>query len=79
MLSIISSHALKGAETEGWIWGVLIQYVKGVPSIFYSGTHRLHEELGRHDNRGGSQECPNCEACKELVEHVMFECAACNS
>ena len=22
---------------------------------------------------GGSQECPNCGACKESVEHVLFE------
>ena len=26
--------------------------------------------------RGGeSQECPNCEACKQFGEHVLFECA----
>ena len=31
-------------------------------------------ELGRHASKGGSQECPNCEALKESVEHVLFEC-----
>ena len=28
---------------------------------------------------GGSQECPNCGACKELVDHVVFECASYDS
>ena len=28
---------------------------------------------------GGSQECPNCGACKESVEHVVFECASYDS
>ena len=27
----------------------------------------------------GSQECPNCGACMESVEHVLFECASYNS
>ena len=36
----------------------------------------MFEELGRHDKVGGSQERPNCGACKELVEHVFFECAS---
>ena len=36
----------------------------------------MFEELGRHDKGGGSQECPNCEVCKESVEHVPFECAS---
>ena len=27
----------------------------------------------------GSQECPNCGACKESVEHVLFECASYDS
>ena len=40
---------------------------------FKLGTHGVFEELGRHANRRGSQECPNCEACKESVEHVLFE------
>ena len=55
-----------------------LEYVKGAPSRlffkFRSGTHGLFEELGRHASRGGSQECPNCGACKESVEHVLFEC-----
>ena len=36
----------------------------------------LFEELGRDAKEGGSLECPNCGACKELVEHVLFECAS---
>ena len=28
---------------------------------------------------GGSQECPNCGACMESVEHVLFECASYDS
>ena len=42
---------------------------------FRSGTHGLLEELGRHDKMCGSQKCPNCGACKESLEHVLFECA----
>ena len=59
------------------------KYVKGPPSRlflkFRSGTHGLFEELGRHANRGGSQDYPNCGTCKESVEHVLFECGSCNS
>ena len=40
---------------------------------FCWGTHGLFEELGRHTNRGGSKECPDCGACKKSVEHVPFE------
>ena len=43
------------------------------------GTHGLFEELGRDDKGGGSQECPNGGACKESVEHVLFECASYDS
>ena len=32
--------------------------------------------MDRHAKRGGSQECPNGGACKESVEHVLFECAS---
>ena len=46
---------------------------------FRSGTHGLFEELGRHDGRGGSQECPICGDCKESVEHVLFECPSYDS
>ena len=53
-----------------------LKYVKGPPSRLYfkfrSGTHGLFEELGRHAKRGGCQECPNCVACEESVEHVHF-------
>ena len=53
-----------------------LEYVKGAPSRlcfkFHSGTHGLFEDLGRHDKGGGSQECPNCGACKELIEHVVL-------
>ena len=54
-----------------------LEYVKGAPSRsffrFHSGTHGLFEELCRHVKAGGSQECPNCRACKESVEHVLFD------
>ena len=57
-----------------------LKYVKGPSSrllfSFHSGTHGLFEKLRRHANRGGSQECPNCGACKESVEHVHFKCAS---
>ena len=60
-----------------------LKYVQGPPSRlffkFRSGTHGLFEELGRHAKRDGSQECPNCGACKESVEHVLFECASYDS
>ena len=60
-----------------------VEYVKGTPSRlflkFRSSTHGLFEELGRHNKRGGSQECPNCRACKESVELVLFECASYDS
>ena len=46
---------------------------------FLSGTLGLFEELGRHAKWGGSQECPTCGACKEFVEHVLFECASYDS
>ena len=29
--------------------------------------------------RGGLQECPKCGPCKELVEHVLFQCASYDS
>ena len=35
--------------------------------------------MGRHSNKGGLQECPNCGACKESVEHVLFECSSYDS
>ena len=60
-----------------------LEYVKEAPSRlffkFRSGTHGLFEELGRHAGRDGSQECPNCGASKESVEHVLFECPSYNS
>ena len=60
-----------------------LKRVKGPPSRlpfkFRSGTHGLFEELGRHAKGGGSQECPNFGACKEFVEHVLFECASYHS
>ena len=60
-----------------------LKYVKGPPSRLFLklclGTHGLFEELGRHAKRGGSQECPNCGACKESVQHVFFECASYDS
>ena len=60
-----------------------LKYVKGADARlffkFRSGTHGLFEELGRHVGRGGSQECPNCGALKESVEHVLFECVSYDS
>ena len=43
------------------------------------GAHGLLEELGGHSKGGESQECPNCGACKELIEHVLFECSSYDS
>ena len=43
---------------------------------FHSGIHGLLEELGWHVDKDGSQECPNCGASKESMEHVLFECAS---
>ena len=60
-----------------------LKYVKGAPSRsflkFRLGTHGLFEVLGRHAGGDGSQECRNCGACKESVEHVLFECTSYNS
>ena len=33
----------------------------------------LRSRVGMHANRGGSQETPNCGACKKFVEHVPFD------
>ena len=53
-----------------------LEYVKEAPSRlflkFCSCTHGLFEELGRHDKGSGSQEWPNCGACKESVDHVLL-------
>ena len=46
---------------------------------FRSGTNGLFEELGRLAKGVGSQECPNCGACRKSVEHVLFECASYDS
>ena len=58
---------------------VYLECVKGASSKlflkFRSGTDGLFEEFGRHDKVGVSQECPNCGACKESIEYVLFECA----
>ena len=66
----------------GW-FEEYFEYTNGAPSRlifkFFSGTHGLSEELGRHTKRGVSQECPNCGACKESVEGVPFECASFDS
>ena len=40
--------------------------------LFRSGTHGLFEELGRHSKKGGSQELPDCVACKESVLKPFF-------
>ena len=59
-----------------------LKYVKGPSSRllfkFRSGIHGLFEELSRHAKGGGSRECPTW-ACKESVEHVLFECSSYDS
>ena len=40
---------------------------------FRLGTHGLFEELDWHAGGDGSQKCRNCGACRELVEHVLFQ------
>ena len=47
--------------------------------LFGSSTHGLFEEFSTHDNSGGSQDCDDCGACKQLVEHVLVECASYDS
>ena len=58
-------------------------HVKGPSSRllckFSSNTHGLFEELGKRAKKVGSQECPNCRAGKESVEHVLFDCTSYNS
>ena len=60
-----------------------LEHINGPPSRLFlklcSCTRGLFEELDRHMKRGVSQECPNCVACKESVEHVLFECVSYNS
>ena len=60
-----------------------LEYVKGTLLDCFNilfGYPWAVEELHRHaNNRGGPQECPNCGACKELVEHVLVEYASYNS
>ena len=60
-----------------------LEYVTGAPSgmflNFRLGTHGLFEELGRHAKGDRSQECPDCGAYKESVEHVLFQCASSDS
>ena len=47
--------------------------------LFHWGTHGLFEELGRHANKDGLQECPNRGACKESAGHVLFESSSYDS
>ena len=39
----------------------------------------LRSWVGMLIGTGGFQEFPNCMASKESVEHLLFECASCNS
>ena len=68
---------------HGFWFEEYLNHVKGPSSRllfkFHSGTHRLFEELGRHTNTGGSQECPNCGASKQSVQHDFLECASYDS
>ena len=47
--------------------------------MFCSSTLVLFEELGRHANRDGSLEYPNCGVYKKSVEHDPFDCATLDS
>ena len=44
--------------------------------FFWSGTHGLNEELGRHRGREGNKECVLCGNECESVSHVLWECSA---
>ena len=68
---LMGSSNRKGPEEH-------LEFVKVTPSRlvrFHSGSYRLFEELSRHVSKGWLQECPNCGACKVLVEHVLFDCS----
>ena len=41
---------------------------------FWSETHELNEELGRHRGRNGKTGCTLCDAECESVVHVLWEC-----
>ena len=57
-----------------------LEHAKQAPSRlflkFCSGTQELFQELCRHNKGGEPQECSNCGACKESVEHAFSECAS---
>ena len=48
----------------------------GIRFKFRSGTHGLHEELGRHRGREGRKESLLCDAECECVSHVLWDCPA---
>ena len=61
-----------------------LKYVKGPLSNLFvkicSGTHRfLMSRVGMLRGVHVSQNCPNCGACKESVEPVLFDSASCDS
>ena len=70
----VNTVARNGTETD--VNFFLTPTVKGLHSrVFFkfrSCTHGVFEELGRHAKRGGSHECPDCGACEESVEPVLF-------
>ena len=44
---------------------------------FWSGTHGLNEELGRHRGREGNKECELCgNECESVFSHVLWKCSA---
>ena len=45
---------------------------------YWSGTHGLNEELGKHRRREGRKECLLCGHECEGVSHVLWECPAYN-
>ena len=46
----------------------------GTRLLFWSGTHGLNEELGKHRGREGRQESMLCGDECESVSHVLGEC-----
>ena len=59
------------------VWGYDREFCSS-SSFFFSGTHGLNEELGRHRGREGRKECLLCSDECERVSHVLWECPAYN-
>ena len=63
------------AKCHGWL-NATCQSSKLALFLCLHKQIAIFDQLGRHAGRGGCQECPNCVACKEYVEHVLCECAS---